>query len=324
MALSALSALLVRALTFLGRHGAAGFALSIFLGLALPALASSFRPLLPVTIFCFVTLTFARADFSGVRRIVGQPGRLLSAIAWATLAMPIAIVLVLAVVGRGVIDPGLLLGIALIAASPPLMGVPAYAALLGLDNSLGIALLVVTTALTPFIGPPLASFVAGEAVPIDPFVLGLRMFGLLAGSLLACLALRRFVGTAALARWKHPLNGVNVLIYFVFAVAAMDGVIDATLADPGRTALYLALGCGIAVVGLAATMAVLSRRMGSADAFVLGLGTGMRNTGLMVSAMGVACPPNTYLFFALLQFPIYTAPLLVGPLARLVLRRTSA
>ena len=34
-----------------------------------------------------------------------------------------------------------------------------------------------------------------------------------------------------------------------------------------------------------------------------------------------ACPPNTYLFFALLQFPIYTAPLLVGPLARLILRR---
>ena len=37
--------------------------------------------------------------------------------------------------------------------------------------------------------------------------------------------------------------------------------------------------------------------------------------------MGAACPPNTYLFFSLLQFPIYFAPLVVGPLARLILRR---
>ena len=267
----------LRALTYLGKHGAAGFAISIFVGLALPDLASTLRPFLPVTIFCFVTLSFARADFSGVARVVRQPARLATATAWATLAMPVAITGVLAVIGRGSIDPGLLLGIALIAASPPLMGVPAYASLLGLDNSMAIALLVLTTAMTPFIAPPLASFVAGEAVPLDPFVLGLRLFGLLAGALVACLALRRFVGTAALTGWRHPLDGVNVII-----------------------------------------------RLGGAESFVLGLGTGMRNTGLLVSAMGAACPPNTYLFFALLQFPIYTAPLLVGPLARLILRRMPA
>ncbi len=319
-----LSDLALRALTFVGKHGAAGFAISIFLGLALPDLASTFRPFLPVSIFCFVMLSFARADFSGVARALGQPLRFATAVAWATLAMPVAISVAIAVIGRGAIDPGLLLGIALIAASPPLMGVPAYAALLGLDNSLGIALLVLTMSMTPFIGPPLASFVAGEAVPLDPLVLGLRMFVLLGSALLACLALRRFVGTARLARWKHPLDGLNVILYFVFAVAAMDGVIDATRADPLRTVLYLALGSGVAVVGMTATMLALGRTLGSADAFVLGLGTGMRNTGLMVSAMGAACPPNTYLFFALLQFPIYMAPLLVGPLARLILRRASA
>jgi BASS family bile acid:Na+ symporter len=312
----------LRALTFLGKHGAAGFAISIFVGLSLPDLASTLRPFLPVSIFCFVTLSFARADFSGVARVVRQPARLATATAWAMLAMPVVITAVLAVIGRGSIDPGLLLGIALIAASPPLMGVPAYASLLGLDNSMAIALLVLTTAVTPFIAPPLASFVAGEAVPLDPFVLGLRLFGLLGGALIACLALRRLVGTAALTRWRHPLDGVNVIIYFVFAIAAMDGVIDATKADPARTAFYLLLGSGIAVGGLAVTMLVLGRRLGGADSFVLGLGTGMRNTGLLVSAMGAACPPNTYLFFALLQFPIYTAPLLVGPLARLILRRT--
>lgn len=317
----ALLDLLVRALTVLGRHGAAGFAVSIFMGLALPWLAEAFRPLLPVTIFLFVTLSFARADFSGLARVARQPLRLAAAAGWASVAMPILTGLLLAAIGRGAVEPGLLLGIALIAAAPPLMGVPAYASLLGIDNSLGIAVLVLTMATTPFIAPPLASFIAGEAVPLDPFVLGLRLLGLLGGAGMACLVLRRVAGVERLRRWRHPLDGVNVLIYFVFAIAAMDGVIDATAADPWRTVLYLAIGCSFAVTGLGITMVAMSRPLGGPDSFVLGLGTGMRNTGLLVSAMGAACPPDTYLFFALLQFPIYLAPLLVQPLARLVLAR---
>ncbi len=319
--MTTLLAPLVAALTVLGRQGAAGFAVSIFMGLALPWLAEAFRPLLPVTIFLFVTLSFARADFSGLARVARQPLRLAAAAGWASVAMPILIGLLLATIGRGSIEPGLLLGIALIAAAPPLMGVPAYAALLGIDNSLAIAVLVVVMTTTPFVAPPLASFIAGEAVPLDPLVLGMRLFGLLAGAGVACVVLRRVAGVERLRRWRHPLDGLNVLIYFVFAIAAMDGVIDATMADPWRTVLYLAIGCSFAAVGMAMTMMAMGRSLGGPDSFVLGLGTGMRNTGLLVSAMGAACPPNTYLFFALLQFPIYLAPLLVQPLARVVLAR---
>ena len=100
----------------------------------------------------------------------------------------------------------------------------------------------------------------------------------------------------------------------------MDGVIPQTLESPLRTVLYLAIGSGLALVGIAAAMLAL-RPFSRGEAFVLGLGTGMRNTGLLVGVMGAACPPNTYLFFALLQFPIYFAPLVMGPLARLILRR---
>jgi bile acid:Na+ symporter, BASS family len=42
-----------------------GFALSIFMGLALPQFAAAARPLLPITIFLFVAMTFARADLCG-------------------------------------------------------------------------------------------------------------------------------------------------------------------------------------------------------------------------------------------------------------------
>ncbi len=309
-----------RMLAWLGKRGAAGFAISMFMGLSLPWLASSFRPFLPYSIFLFVTLTFARADFAGVRRVLQQPGKLAVAVAWITLCMPVLIGLALAIIGRDSIEPGLLLGIALIAAAPPLMGVPAYAALLGLDNSLCIAFLVISLVLTPFVSPSLASFVAGDAVPIDPVVLGLRLLALLGGAGIACLVLRKIAGPARIAARRHELDGLFVLIYFFFAIAAMDGVITQTLESPLRTVLYLAIGSGLALVGIAAAMLAL-RPFSRGEAFVLGLGTGMRNTGLLVGVMGAACPPNTYLFFALLQFPIYFAPLVMGPLARLILRR---
>ncbi len=53
-----------KALAAIGRRGTEGFALSIFLGLALPWLAERARPVLPVTIFCFTTVVFMRAPIS--------------------------------------------------------------------------------------------------------------------------------------------------------------------------------------------------------------------------------------------------------------------
>lgn len=249
--------------------------------------------------------------------MVRRPASLLAAFLWITFGMPVILETGLLVIGRGAFSPGLLLGLALLAAAPPLMGFPAYAALLRIDNSLGITLLVLALAVTPLVAPPLASLVAGEAVPIDSSTLAMRLLLLLAGAGAAALALRALVGPAGLAARRQVLDGVNVVLYFIFAIAAMDGVIDATLADPGRTLRFLAIGSGLAALGFVAAQ-VTMRAFGPAQAFVLGLGTGMRNTGLLVAAMGAACPPDTYLFFALLQFPIYCAPLIVAPLARLM------
>ncbi|WP_406854048.1 hypothetical protein ABEG18_15995 [Alsobacter sp. KACC 23698] len=318
---SALAAL-SRALAAMGRYGTLGFAVSIFVGLALPGLASTMRPVLPVSIFCFVTLTFARADFAGVRRALAQPGRLGVCWAWITAAPPLLVLACLALVGRGTVDPGLLLGLALVAASPPLMGFAAYTSLLGMDNSVPIALLVLTMAVTPLVSPPLATLVAGSVVPIDPAVLGFRLLWLLGGSFIGAFVLRRALGYARLNALKHQFDGLFVILYLVFAIAAMDGVIAAAVASPGKVALYLLVATASCVLGLAVTMLAL-RRLGRADAFVLGLGSGMRNTGLLIIAMGAACPPDAYLFFSLLQFPIYCAPLAVAPLARLVRKTPS-
>src|SRR6476469_2365747 len=99
-------AALSHALAAMGRYGTLGFAVSIFVGLALPALASTMRPVLPVSIFCFVALSFARADFGGLRRVVSRPGALALAFLWITLGMPVLIEAGLLGVGREAVSPG--------------------------------------------------------------------------------------------------------------------------------------------------------------------------------------------------------------------------
>jgi bile acid:Na+ symporter, BASS family len=51
--------LISRPFAFMGRYGTQGFALSIFLGLALPQFAAAARPLLAFTIFIFVMTTLS-------------------------------------------------------------------------------------------------------------------------------------------------------------------------------------------------------------------------------------------------------------------------
>src|SRR5918993_756924 len=64
---------LLAGLAWIGRYGTQGFAASIFLGLALPQFAAAARPLLAVSIFVFVMITFARVDVAALRGLLRRP-----------------------------------------------------------------------------------------------------------------------------------------------------------------------------------------------------------------------------------------------------------
>ena len=64
---------LLDGLALIGRYGTQGFAISIFLGLALPQFAAAARPLLAVSIFVFVTITFARVDAAALKALLQRP-----------------------------------------------------------------------------------------------------------------------------------------------------------------------------------------------------------------------------------------------------------
>jgi BASS family bile acid:Na+ symporter len=305
---------LAKPLDWIGRHGAQGFALSIFIGLALPQFAAAARPLLAVSIFVFVTLTFARAEERAVRALLARPKPLIVASLWLTIAPVLIIGAILIVIGRENLDPGLVLGLAVMAAAPPIMSSPAVAMMLGLEPTLLLTAVLATTAVAPLISPALVELVAGSAVPLDASILIQRLALLIGGAILGAFALRQAFGMERIRASKSVFDGIGVIMYFLFAVAAMDGVMDAALSRPRLVAEFLAFAFLMAGVGFA-TAWVLLRPMPQADRFVLGYATCQRNMGLLIAALGVAAPPTTFLFFALAQFPIYLMPMIVKPFA---------
>jgi BASS family bile acid:Na+ symporter len=306
---------LLNGLQLIGRYGTQGFAISIFLGLALPQFAAAARPLLGVTIFVFVMITFARADADAVRALVRRPAALALASGWLMLAPAALIGLALALVGRQNLDPGLVLGLAVLAAAPPIMSAPAVAMLLGLQPTLIISSVLLTTTLSPLFSPLLAGWVAGAVVPIDLSVLVRRLVLLIGGAIAGAGLLRFVMGAEQIRAHKAHFDGLGVVMYFLFAIAAMDGVLSAAVADPGKVARFIAVAFAIAAVGFLASR-LLPKPIGPADRFVLGYATGQRNMGLLIAALGAATPESTFLFFALAQFPIYLMPQLIKPLAR--------
>src|SRR4051794_39204751 len=118
----------------------------------------------------------------------------------------------------------------------------------------------------------------------------------------AAAVLRWLIGQKRIREHKAAFDGLGVVMYFVFAVAAMDGGLAAMLTDPGRVARFLGAAVALSVVGFAVSWLVL-RTVAPAERLVLGYATGQRNMGPLIAALGASTPDTTFLFFALAQVP---------------------
>ncbi len=307
--------MLLRLLATIGRYGTQALAASLFVGLLVPPLAAFARPLLPLTIFVFMTSTFMRVDPGRLAACLRRPGPLGLALV-CTLLAPVAIVVALTrLAPPGLVDAGLLLGLAVQAAAPPIMSSPTIALLLRVEPALVFATVLTLTLASPALSPILADAVAGGAVPIDLPVLIRRVLTLVGGAVALAALGRWLVGTERIRRHGGAIDGIGVTMYVVFAVAAMDGVPAALLGDPARVLLYLGMAVGVSALGFAVAWIVL-RPVPPSERLVLGYAAGQRNMGLLIAALGASAPPSTFLYFAIAQFPIYLAPQIIRPLAR--------
>ena len=99
--------------------------------------------------------------------------------------------------------------------------------------------------------------------------------------------------------------------------------VRAALDNPRLVLFVLACVFAVSAGGLVTAWLVL-RRLPESERFMIGYGTGQRNMGLLVAALGAGVSPTTFLFFALAQFPIYLLPWLLGGIAGRIRRREAA
>jgi len=305
---------LAAALALIGRHGTLLAAASIFVGLAVPALAAAFKPYLGEAIVVMLMLAFLRVDPAELRHHFKRPGLIAVATFWAMLIVPAVLGVVFLLFGLDQRLPGLYLMLVLQMSAPGLMSSPALAALLGLDVALTLASLIVSTAITPLTAS-LFTYIFLDTALASPVSFGLRLFLIIAGCALAGAIIRRVIGQAFIESQRERIDGLSVLAMSTFAIAAMEGVADRFRSDPLLVIELTALAFTLALASIAITVVVFSR-VGRARAFAIGLIVGNRNIGLMLAATGFAVPDIAWLYFALAQFPIYLLPHLLKPLAK--------
>ncbi len=301
-----------RWLAGIGRQATRFLAAGIFLGVLIPPLAASARPLLTPAIFVLIVATVLRLEPAGLGAGLRRPVALALAVGWVLVGAPLAVVPLAAWLGDG----GFLADHAvLVAASAPVISAVAYAVLLGLDAGFALAVGVVTTALVPFTLPLLAGLVLDVDLALDPIGLLVRLVVLIGGAALVAVAVRRRVGAAALRRHGAVIDGVVVLAMLTFGLAVMDGVTAAALGRPGFTATALAVVFALAV-GLNLAGTLLFAPFGRRLALTVGLVSGFKNFGVVVAAMGPAAADLTVVFLGLVQFPIYLLPMVLRAVAR--------
>jgi BASS family bile acid:Na+ symporter len=203
-----------------------------------------------------------------------------------------------------------------------MMAAPALAALMGLDATLVLVTLIASTALIPLTAPLFAIAFVGPSLSISPLALAGKLSAILAGAALVGFVARRVLGAAAINRHADKINGVNILVLFVFVAAVMESVAGRFVDSPKTTLMLLALAFAVFFAVLALT-ALLFLAAGRERALAVAFMASQRNMGLMLAATGGALPDITWLYFALSQFPIYLSPQLLQPLARRMLKGAS-
>ncbi len=302
------------ALAWLGRQGTRALAASVFLGLAVPPLAAYVKPHLGETVFVLLLFSYLRTDPSAFGRHLKAPGLAVAGALWVMVAAPLLFGTAYMLSGISDAMPALYTIMILQCAIAPITSSAAFAALMGLDVAFSLVTLIICNVMSPVTTVALSYLFLGTSL-FSPVELGVKLFFFFAASGAVAYGIRRAAGQQWIERQSEPIDGLNVLAVFVFAIAAMDGVPRHVMADPLFAIELLGLIVVLTCVLIGVSMLVFWRA-GIDRGLVIGLLAAFRNLGVVMAAIGTTLPDLAWFYFAMVQFPIYLLPALLKPLAK--------
>jgi len=308
-------------LQWLGRHARLALPASVFFGLALPSLASAFRPFLTLAVIGTLASVVIRLDWTRLVQTARAPALPAALLVWQLLACPVLLWWGLDLLG---LPASLALVVVLQAAAPPIGSLAAFAMFMGLDATLAM----IGTVLTTLALPLTLTFILAWILPETGIELNIWEFFIwvsivVAAPFAVAALVRHFVGVDTLSRNDELLAGINVILLAVFAIAVMDGVTAAFLAEPEVVAKLLGLAVVSAFV-LHALGFALFYRAGTEVAYTAALLSGNRNMGLMLVVTAGTAGESFSLYVGVAQIPMYFMPMLLAPLLQRSLRAGEA
>lgn len=304
------------ALAWIGKHATILLAAGVFVGLALPDLATMARPLLVPTIIVMLVFSLLRLQPAAVLDAARSPGRVLPVVGFVLLVSPALGWAGVALFGvEEMFGLGVAAAVVVWTASPPLVSVTALATILRLDGALALMVMTLGGLLMPLTLPPLILSLIGLDLHIGVGELMLRLVGMLALAAFIATAVRAVAGQARIQRYSDALDGAFVLVMLIFAIAVMDGVTGAAMADPVKVAGMIALVFAVSLI-LQAIGLLVFLPAGRRTATTVALISGNRNMAIVLGAAPAAFHPDAFLYLAVLQFPIYLLPALLRPVYR--------
>ena len=293
----------------------------LVLGLAIPELAHSVRPLLIPLLVSSLVLALLQVDLGKLRDYSRSYSMVLGLLFILLILTPIFVTLEAKVV---LVPYGLPVPIAegmiLASMAPPLLAAPAIAFLLGLDSVLALVIALVAHILTPITIALLTQWLSGYDFVLDVFELLKRLALLIGSGFLIGLMLRRFkfVKRATESRQGTAvIDGLSVITLTLLALALMDGVTELAIMEP--TFVILAFICGFILNPVLQFLgAALFVKSGFRKSLTVGLLAGYRNTGLLIAVLADSVDPMVLTFLAIVQIPTFLMPMISTPVLRKV------
>lgn len=300
-------------LAFLSRQARWALPAGVFVGIALPGLATLMRPLLTAAVIGTLTGALLRLDWRRFAEIGRRPVLPATLALWQLVASPLLVWYGTALAGM---PPDLRLVLLLQAAAPPIGSAAVFALILGLDGVLAALSTVTSTLLLPLTLTPLVVLLLPEAgVRVDLIPFFARVTLLVAVPFVLAWILRRLLGLERLRNADALLGGINVVLLVIFAIAVMDGVTARLFSEPLVIGALLLASCGAAIL-LHLAGYLLFRRAGTIGAYTSAVLSGNRNVGLMLVITAGTAGELFSLYVGVAQIPMYFAPLLLTPLLR--------
>jgi predicted Na+-dependent transporter len=303
------------AIEWVGRYGTVLMPLGIIIGVAVQPLAHLLFPLLPFTVYLMLTIVLTRLDVERAIAHLRRPKVFIVSLIYGLLLVPLTMSLIATALP---LSPGLQTALVIYGTAPPNYAAAALAFVMGLDGALTVATIFATTALHPVMTPLFVEAFTDGTIRLSAAELALRLAGLIGAAVVSAFLLNKWMGAQRRKQAATLFDGVNVLLMVVFAIALMAGIPGRVMAQP----LY-----ALALIGLATSLHVVLNLItvglflvaGRERAMTLGYAHAGRNIAVVMGVLGSAAPPDAWLFFAMLQFPIYCLPMLLKPLYRRLL-----